>query len=248
MTDVNAAPQESPAGSASAQPAGQRGQRGQPGSAVWASRAVADRTAAAAEAAGRWPLSRIIGVALLALLLFSLAAMVAGGIALLNLHHNRQRLIATLDPAAIQVQQLDVALLDQETGVRGYALSAQLPFLTPYTNGVTEEQDAIKALQAIIHQLPAGAAADLASVIAQAQYWRTRYAVPTINQVSRTGKPVVSPDILTGKADFDALRAKIGVLQAEISTARAGAVAALNDSAAVLDACSSRSRSASRRS
>ena len=43
----------------------------------------------------------------------------------------------------------------------------------------------------------------------QAQYWRVHYAVPTINQVSRTGKPVVSPAIVTGKADFDALRAKI---------------------------------------
>ena len=82
--------------------------------------------------------------------------MVAGGIALLNLHDNRQRVIDTLDPAALQVQQLDIALLDQETGVRGYALSAQLDFLAPYTNGVTEEQNAIKALQAIIPQLPAG--------------------------------------------------------------------------------------------
>ena len=197
---------------------------------------MADRTAAAPGAAERWPLSRIIGVALLVLLLFSVAAMVAGGIALLNLHDNRQRVIDTLDPAALQVQQLDIALLDQETGVRGYALSAQLDFLAPYTSGVTEEQDAIKALQAIIHQLPTGTAADLESVITQAHYWRVHYAVPTINQVSRTGKPVVSPAILTGKADFDALRGKIAVLQAEISAARAGAVAALNDSATVLDA------------
>ena len=73
-------------------------------------------------------------------------------------------------------------------------------------------------------------------MITQAHYWRVHYAVPTINQVSRTGKPVVSPDILTGKADFDALRGKIAVLQAEISAARASAVAALNDSATVLDA------------
>jgi len=197
---------------------------------------MADRTAAAPGAAGRWPLSRIIGVALLILLLFSLAAMVAGGLALVNLHDNRQRVIDTLDPAALQVQQLEIALLDQETGVRGYALSAKPDFLAPYTSGVTEEQDAIKALRVIIGQLPAGAAADLENVITQAQYWRVRYAVPTINQVSRTGKPVVSPAILTGKADFDALRAKIAVLQTEISTARAGAVAALNDSATVLDA------------
>jgi len=46
---------------------------------------------------------------------------------------------------------------------------------------------------------------------------------------------VVSPDILNGKADFDALRARVDTLQAHISGARTQAVAALNDSAAVLD-------------
>jgi len=46
---------------------------------------------------------------------------------------------------------------------------------------------------------------------------------------------VLSPDILAGKADFDAVRAKIGALEADIAGARAQGVAALNDSAAVLD-------------
>ncbi len=243
MTDVNVGPQESSATSPSA------AAKASPPAAKASSPAAASASASANRAGGRagadrtapgllarWPLSRIIGVAVLALLLFSVAAVVAGGLALLNLHGNRQRVIDTLDPAALQVQQLNIALLDQETGVRGYALSAQLAFLAPYTNGVTEEQGAIKALQAIIHQLPSGAAADLQSVTTQAHYWRVHYAVPTINQVSSTGKPVVSPTILTGKADFDALRSNIAVLQAEISTARASAVAALNDSATVLDA------------
>src|SRR5258708_1470458 len=43
----------------------------------------------------RWPLSRIVGVAVLALLLFSVAAVVVGGIALLQLHSNRQREVGT---------------------------------------------------------------------------------------------------------------------------------------------------------
>ena len=46
---------------------------------------------------------------------------------------------------------------------------------------------------------------------------------------------MISPGITAGKADFDALRAKIAVLEADISTARTGSVAALNDSATVLD-------------
>ncbi len=189
-----------------------------------------------AEVARRWPLSRIVGVAVLALLLFSVGAVVAGGLAVLNLRHDRARLVVTLDPAALAVQQLDIALLNQETGVRGYALSGQQAFLAPYTQGHAAEMSALATLRGLLGQLPPGSQAELTSVTNQAHYWRTRYAEPAIAQVSRAGKPVISPDITAGKADFDALRAKIAVLETHISTARAGAVAALNDSATVLDA------------
>ncbi len=77
------------------------------------------------DSAKRWPLSRIVNVAVLALLLFAVAAVTAGGIALLTLHHDRSRVLNTLDPAILQAQQLDIAMLNQETGVRGYALSAK---------------------------------------------------------------------------------------------------------------------------
>ena len=186
--------------------------------------------------ARRWPLSRIVSVAVLALLLFSVAAVVAGGLALVTLRHDRARVVVTLDPAALAVQQLDIAMLNQETGVRGYALSGQQAFLAPYTQGQAEEMSAVATLRRLQGQLPPGSPAEITSVVNQAHYWRTHYAEPAIAQVTRTGKPVISPDITAGKADFDALRAKIAVLETNISTARAGAVAALNDSATVLDA------------
>jgi signal transduction histidine kinase len=186
-------------------------------------------------ASRRWPLSRIIGVALLALLLFSVSAMVAGGLSLLSLHDNRVRVVGTIDPAALDAQQFDTALVNQETGVRGYALSGQKDFLQPYSQGVAQEQAAVKALQVLIKDLPPSAARDLESSTTQARLWRTRYAQQTINDVAKAGKPVVSPDILTGKADFDALRARVGVLEEDIAGARAHAVAQLNDSSAILD-------------
>ena len=182
----------------------------------------------------RWPLSRIIGVALMILLLFSVAAIVAGGIALVSLQHDREHVVGVIDPAAVHVQELDTALVNQETGVRGYALSGQQSYLAPYTEGQAEEKSAIASLQAVIGQLP-GARADLASVTTQAHYWRTRYAQPTINKVASSEKPLVSVDIITGKTDFDDLRAKVTTLQDDITTARVQAVAALNDSADVLD-------------
>jgi signal transduction histidine kinase len=188
------------------------------------------------EAGRRWPLSRIVGVAVLALLLFSVGAVVAGGIALVSLHDARNRVINVIDPATLAAQQLDNALVNQETGVRGYALSAQQSFLSPYTAGVAAEQTAINTLRQLASQLPAKTISDLNSVTDQAQAWRTRYAQPTIAQVARTGKPVVSPDIITGKTDFDSLRATVATLQADVTSARSSALATLNDAGTTLDA------------
>jgi len=184
----------------------------------------------------RWPLSRIVGVAVLALLLFSVAAVVAGGIALVSLHDARDRVINVIDPATEQTQLLDNALVNQETGVRGYALSAQQSYLAPYTMGSTAEKSAIQSLRQLAGKLPAATTSDLNNVINQAHSWRTSYAQPTIAEVQRTGKPVVSPDISIGKTAFDALRAKIAVLQSDVTSARSSALATLNDAGTSLDA------------
>jgi len=183
----------------------------------------------------RWPLSRIVGVAVLALLLFSVAAVAVGGLALLNLRHNRERVVLTLDPAALLVQQLDISLLNQETGVRGYALSAQTSFLAPYNSGFAAEKSLVASLKKTAPQVSSTTAADLTSVATQAHYWRIHYAQPAINQVRRSGKPVISPDITAGKAYFDNLRTKIAKLEADISASRTSAVAGLNDAASLLD-------------
>ena len=189
-----------------------------------------------ADAGRRWPLSRIVNVAVLALLVFSVAAVTVGALAVLNLSHNRGRVVSTLDPAALQVEQLDNSLLNQETGVRGYALSAQLTFLAPYYSGVTQEKAALANLRRALGQLPPATQGDLASVTAQAHYWRTHYAEPAIALVQRTGKPTAGGNVIAGKAYFDALRVKVAKLQGDISGARTEALAALSDSSSVLDA------------
>jgi signal transduction histidine kinase len=189
-----------------------------------------------AEAGRRWPLSRIVTVAVLALLVFSVAAVTVGALAVLNLSSNRGRVVSTLDPAALQVEELGNSLLNQETGVRGYALSAQPSFLAPYNNGTAQEQAAIASLRRALGQLPPAAKPDLASVAAQAHYWRIQYAEPAIALVRRTGKPTVGGDIIAGKSYFDALRVKIAKLQGDISGARNQALAALSDAGDILDA------------
>ena len=190
----------------------------------------------AALASHRWPLSRIIGAAVLVISLFSVAAMVAGGLALAQVNHQQGRIENTIDPAALEARALDAALLDQETGLRGYALSGQRDFLTPYTGGLATETSTVTTLRGLVTALPAPSAADLETVIQQAATWRSRYAVPLIRQVSASGRPVVSPDIVTGKGYFDSLRTRLTAFEADVSAARLRTLRALNDASDTLDA------------
>src|SRR3984957_2328813 len=108
-----------------------------------------------------WPLGRVIGLSVLLMGLVSLAAVVVGVLALDHLDNERQRIESTLDPAAPAPQQLYSALLNQETGGRGCALSAKTAFLAPYNEGYAAEKTAAKQLKQLAPQLPAGSAAEL---------------------------------------------------------------------------------------
>jgi signal transduction histidine kinase len=185
--------------------------------------------------AGGWPLRRTFLVGFVIVTLFSLAAIVVGGTALANLASARDRVVNKIDPAAFRTSQLGVAYLNQETGVRGYALSARPTFLAPYNEGLAQERRQVSALRRLLTGIPV-ASADLTRVTARAGIWRARYAEPTIRQVRTTGKHVTGTTTNQGKAEFDALRAALGGMQADLTTERRQAVAGLNGSAATLNA------------
>jgi signal transduction histidine kinase len=192
------------------------------------------RSAGRRPASSPWPLGRIIGGTVLLMAVLSLAAVVTGALALAHLDDERQRIETTIDPAALAAQQLYSALLNQETGVRGYALSGQPSFLVPYTEGMAAEKTAVAQLRQLMPQLPAASAGDLEQTLTQAHDWRTRYAQPTIKQIQADGKPVASPDILAGKAEFDALRVKFGIFEADVSGTRAQALSSLDQASTEL--------------
>jgi signal transduction histidine kinase len=185
-------------------------------------------------APSRWPLSRILGGAVLLMTLFSVAAVAFGALALAHLDDERQRVETTIDPAALAAQQLYSALLNQETGVRGYALTASQGFLAPYTQGVAAESAALGQLDPLLPMLPATTAMHLRQTVSQANDWRTRYAEPTIRQIQASGKPVAGPDILAGKAEFDALRVKFAGFQADVKSIRQQALTSLDQASGQL--------------
>jgi signal transduction histidine kinase len=197
--------------------------------------AASERTGAlAARFSGGWPFGRIIGVGVVIVALFSLLAIGVGGTALADLTTARDRVVNTLDPAAFHASQLQVDLLNQETGVRGYALSAQLPFLAPYHDGLAGQQQQVATLRPLLAGMPA-AQADLNMVLQRAANWRVTYALPTINQVAVSGKS--SPgQVDQGKADFDQIRDAMADLQTNLAAQRIQAAGTLRDAASVLQA------------
>jgi signal transduction histidine kinase len=216
-------------------PAGTGPGRGRPGADAGGAAAARARAMAARLAAAGWPLRRTFGIGVVIVTLFAIAAIVVGGVALANLASARDRLVNKIDPAAFRTSQLEIAYLNQETGVRGYALSARPTFLIPYTDGLAQERREVGALRSLLTGMPAGQA-DLTQVTVRAATWRARYAQPTISQVRATGKPVTGATVDQGKADFDRLRAALSSMQADLASERRQAVAGLNDSAATLNA------------
>jgi signal transduction histidine kinase len=181
---------------------------------------------------GPWPLGRMIWAGAAAGVLVALVAALVAAAAFHTLSAARHQVIDVADPAATGTLQLYAGMLNQETGVRGYELSAAPSFLQPYTSGLAQQRGAQAVLRSLLGDVP-GASHDLAATDRRISDWRAQYAIPTIAQVRASGKPTFIR-VDKGKADFDALRASISVLQGDISRYRQRAVAKLDGAGATL--------------
>jgi signal transduction histidine kinase len=193
-----------------------------------------DQTPAPPTGGYRWPLGRIIGVAMALVGAVLIAAIAASSVAIGGLNSTRSRVVNVLDPAALHGSQLYAALLNQETGVRGYLLSGQPSFLQPYTTGLGDERAQLRTLRQLLPDLP-GARADLAAAERRAEHWRSAYAVPAIARVNASGRPLPGGDAATGKAEFDAIRGPLVAFQRAIAGRRAAASAQLRDASDELE-------------
>lgn len=139
------------------------------------------------DAEDRWPLRRLFAVGATLVALLALAAIVLGGIALSGLSTSRAVLLDKVSPALDAAQGLSVALLDQETGVRGYSLTNRPEFVTPYDTGRAAEAAALTELRDLVDRQALDA--DVDAVATAAQRWREGYADPAVAAVA--GKSVV---------------------------------------------------------
>ncbi|MEE3067188.1 MAG: CHASE3 domain-containing protein [Actinomycetota bacterium] len=154
----------------------------------------------------------------------------AAGAALLNRTDEVSRgLTDQIQPARRAALQLQAALRDQETGVRGYAIAADRQFLTPYYDGQHAEQAAAEEARRLLGQR-VDLINDLDAVERAAANWRASSAEPLIASVVPTAPDVVNSRMADrGKAEFDHLRALFETQNTDLAAAAAQATDELND-------------------
>ncbi|WP_436536464.1 sensor histidine kinase [Actinoplanes sp. HUAS TT8] len=178
-----------------------------------------------------WTLRRRVAV------LFAIAGILLGGIGGLasmtavNSNKNLDVILDQTGPMRIAGQELYSAYLDQETGVRGYALSRSDTNLRPYEQGVATEQKLLAQIESLNDEHGTGAIrADLAAVRERSADWRHTVAEPTV-AAAKAGLP---DPATTGTGRFDALRVAVDRLQADILKLRNEAVADARRTASTL--------------
>ncbi|MBG0564225.1 CHASE3 domain-containing protein [Actinoplanes sp. NEAU-A11] len=159
-----------------------------------------------------------------------MAVLIVGGTALgaRALAHTTavsNRLSDHISPARTTVVQLDVALLDQATGVRGYLLSGQDALLEPYPRGVAAERAAAGRLRELLAGEPA-LLAELTEVETLAARWRADGADPLVENRRRTG---TTPEASADTA-FETVRRQVAALDERLIAEREAGRAALDRS------------------
>ncbi|MCF0092545.1 ATP-binding protein [Micromonospora sp. MH99] len=183
---------------------------------------------------GGWSLRRrvITLLTIVGVLLIGLATAEAAMAA-----RNRTQIDAILNqtgPLRVQSQELLNAVLDQETAVRGYAVSGDPADLGPYQAGLDQEKATIAAMRGLLDDYPQ-IGQELRVVEETAEQWRESVAEPVIATTeqdgTRAGQALVTEQ---ARQRFDEVRSAVGDLQDEILAAREKSAANVRNSSNLL--------------
>ena len=148
--------------------------------------------------------------------LFAIVAVALGTFALARLAETRGVVLDEINPALRASKDLTIAVVNQESGVRGFGLTGREEFLVPYLSGLQAEQRAVDQLRG---RAALGHTGDLLTdvdlVVAHMRTWRTEFAEPTI-AATRSERPDRVVDPAVGKAQLDAARIAVTDLQSSL--------------------------------
>ena len=160
---------------------------------------------------------------LLSMGLLVLAGAVTGATLLTRTDDVTREMTNNIQPARVAAADLQAALRDQETGLRGYLISADRQFLAPYYEGQRDERVAADEVRQRIGSQP-HLIGDLDAIEKASASWRATYADPLIASVApNTPNLISSATAERGKAEFDHMRDLFNVQNANLAAARAHA-------------------------
>jgi signal transduction histidine kinase len=177
----------------------------------------------------RWTLSaRITALCLGVALVLAAIAASAAAVALDN-RRQTTRLVDVLTPARVNLDSMLTALLNQETGIRGYAVNGKDADLAPYTEGLTAERAAVTRLDQLLGDRP-DLIGQVHTIEAGAAKWRAEVAEPVIADVRAGDLARAQTEIDdAAREQFAALRNQITALQGTVATERAVAATEVKD-------------------
>ncbi|SNS10819.1 sensor histidine kinase [Actinomadura mexicana] len=131
------------------------------------------------------------------------------------------RLVDRIAPVQVEASRMQMAMLNQETGVRGYALAGDRQFLQPYTDGLATEQESFARLQRLLADEPE-LRADLDAIQRTIGAWRRDYGAVVIDKVREQGPGgEAAATAARGKPAFDQVRATWAIQNRHLAEVRA---------------------------
>jgi signal transduction histidine kinase len=152
-----------------------------------------------------------------------------------RLSHQRSFLLDRVGPSNRAALELENALVNEETGIRGYIITVESSFLAPYGTGLRSEKTALATLQAHQRSVGAPVPSELAAVRAAAEAWHRRFVSRALSEPRQTVRPGKNPDA-GGKTLFDTLRQRLTDLQETLNSKDASARDNLSNAADQLEA------------
>ncbi|MFE2531362.1 ATP-binding protein [Streptomyces sp. NPDC059371] len=138
-----------------------------------------------------------------------------------------KNLVNVKSPALSTSFRLESALLNQETGIRGYGVTGTTDFLAPYRQGLTDQATYTARLAELLRG-DSAALKDLKTVQDAATTWQKTIARPIAASPAGTPSPLAAEQAAAGKKAFDAVRSALSSQQQRLRAERAQAVEDLN--------------------
>ncbi|MEU4530767.1 ATP-binding protein [Micromonospora ureilytica] len=136
---------------------------------------------------------------------------------------NRTQIDAVLNetgPLRVQSQELLNALLDQETAIRGYAVSGDPDDLNPYREGLEQEKSVVASMRTLLDNYPQ-IDQELRTVEERVTRWRQSVAQPVITTTEQSGTSAGQALVTeAARQQFDEVRSAVNDLQEEVLAAR----------------------------